>query len=217
MTPQAPPPPGYPPHPGYPQQQGGYPGYPQPPYPGEPPPKKGLSTLAIVFISIGGVLFVLLAIFVFIGVYGLRKYAQHSKTAEATRSLRDIEQGAKSAFERETDESGIGSGPFVHKFCDSTLPTPARIPAAAKVKVTPGPNGYDQAGWKCLMFEVYSPQYYQYTYTSNGLTGAAARCTVVAHGDLDGDGVSSTYTLELKGTDLGEAERASMTVEKEDE
>ena len=48
----------------------------------------------------------------------------------------------------------------------------------------------DAPGFSCLGFEVPSPQYYQYNYTNSG-TGFVG----TARGDLNGDGVTSTFEI----------------------
>jgi type IV pilus assembly protein PilA len=53
------------------------------------------------------------------------------------------------------------------------------------------------AGFACLKFQMDSPQYYMYSYAVTGSPGSATdgfRAT--ANGDLNGDGVASTFTIE---------------------
>jgi len=47
-----------------------------------------------------------------------------------------------------------------------------------------------------MKFELDQPQYYQYTYTSSGTSGASGDTFIAtANGDLNGDGVESTFGL----------------------
>jgi hypothetical protein len=62
------------------------------------------------------------------------------------------------------------------------------------------------AGFACLKFEMSSPQYYQYDYRRVGsASGRAAGDSfhAIAHGDLNGDGVESTFDLEGHITAVG--------------
>jgi hypothetical protein len=51
-------------------------------------------------------------------------------------------------------------------------------------------------GWYCLRFELDQPQYYAYSYSATGTLGAAGDTFLAqANGDLNGDGILSTFTL----------------------
>ena len=156
-----------------------------------------------------------------LAIYGVSRYLKHSKTAEANRSLGTMENGSKAKFQLDTDQSGSGVGPFVHVFCDTAPMTPATVPAGAKVAVTSGAGtGYNAGGWPCLKFIMTDPQFYAYTYTSTGTSGASgtgANYTAMANGDLDGNGVLSTFQLMGAGDSTGEAKRTSLITTNEDE
>ncbi|MBI2389723.1 MAG: prepilin-type N-terminal cleavage/methylation domain-containing protein [Deltaproteobacteria bacterium] len=150
-----------------------------------------------------------------LAIYGVSRYLKHSKTAEATRNLGSMETGSKNQFQQETDMSGTaGTGPFVHQFCTPETRVPATIPKAAKEKVAPAL--WDGAGWKCLKFSINEPQFYAYTYTSAG-TGTDAIYTATAEGDLDGNGVTSSFQLIGQGSTTGDASRLAMKILNEDE
>lgn len=153
-----------------------------------------------------------------LAIYGVSRYLKHSKTAEATRNLGSIETGSKNQFQQETDTSGIGSGPFVHRFCpNSTISPPSTgLPAAAKIKA-PAADWNDDS-WQCLKFSINEPQFYRYTYVGNtGLTGTAAAYTATANGDLDGNGTTSTFELTGAGSTTGDAQRQALKITNEDE
>ena len=62
---------------------------------------------------------------------------------------------------------------------------------------TAGTDGY--TGWNCVKFSMNDPQYYMYNYTGPAAAGAGAdnaAFTCTAQGDLDGDTVLSTFTIE---------------------
>jgi hypothetical protein len=50
--------------------------------------------------------------------------------------------------------------------------------------------------WTELHFSIPQPQFYAYSFESQG-RGLEAQARAVAHGDLDGDGVLSTYSLMI--------------------
>ena len=159
-----------------------------------------------------------------LAIYGVSRYLKHSKTAEANRSLGTIETGSKQQFQLDTDSSGpppTGIGPFVHTFCPSATITPSSgIPAGQKVVVvSSGTAEYNQLGWKCLKFVMTDPQFYAYTYASDAPTGTGinAHYTATANGDLDGNGVTSTFQLNGIGDATGEARKVSLIVTNEDE
>jgi type IV pilus assembly protein PilA len=147
-----------------------------------------------------------------LAIYGVSRYLKHSKTAEASRNLASMETGSKNAYQQDTDQGGNGTGPYVHMFCGSSAKTPGTTPKAAKAK-----GDYTGDGWKCLKFSVNEPQFYSYTYATNSQTGTAAVYTATANGDLDGNGVESTFELAGKGGDTGDAVRTSFKITNEDE
>jgi hypothetical protein len=70
--------------------------------------------------------------------------------------------------------------------------TPAEIPAGQSVV---DPEGtWDDPTWQLLGFEQLRPHYFAFAFDSNtSKTGSSF--TARAHGDLDGDGLSSTFKL----------------------
>jgi len=152
-----------------------------------------------------------------LAIYCVSRYLKHSKTAEATRNLGSIETGSKNSFQQETDTSGSGVGPFVHRFCNTAAikPPSTGVPSAAKVKA-PAADWNDPT-WVCLKFSINEPQFYQYSYTSNSGTGTGATYTAIANGDLDGNGTQSTFTLTGAGSPTGDAQRISLQIVNEDE
>lgn len=132
---------------------------------------------------------------------------------EAQRNLGNIEAGSKNIFQQESDESGQGTGPFVHRFCPtSKTPVPAKVPAKkAKAEKT----AWDDPTWVCLKFAIDDTQWCQYSYESNGKIGVDARYTATAVCDPDGDGKLVKVVLKGKGDAGDEAKRESLTTEGE--
>jgi type IV pilus assembly protein PilA len=146
----------------------------------------------MIVVAIVGVLAVL-------AIYGVRKYIANSKTAEARNSLGLITQDAATAFEKESgnqDTVVVGSASnIVRALCPTSAPVPASPPAAQKYQSAPADWNNDP-GWKCLKFHMEMPQYYSYKFTAANTSPAAASYIATANGDLNGDGVPSTFSVE---------------------
>lgn len=164
----------------------------------------------MIVVAIVGVLAVL-------AVYGVRKYIANAKTAEAKNSLGQIGKDAVTAYEGERMKADIlaagGSSAVVRKICPSstkTIPPGAASIKGAKYQSTKADwsNTDDvqkNAGFPCLKFEISAPQYYMYNYVSNSPVGDPAdpgtTFDATAQGDLNGDGILSTFTLKGKVPD----------------
>jgi hypothetical protein len=51
------------------------------------------------------------------------------------------------------------------------------------------------AGWQCLKFSLEEPQYYMYGYTSAVTSAVNGYFNATANGDLNGNGVYSTFLI----------------------
>jgi type IV pilus assembly protein PilA len=144
-----------------------------------------------------------LGIFSVLAIYGVRKYIANAKTAEARNALGQIGKDAAAAFERD------------HALCPSgSRPVPASMNAVRGLKYQSAASDWDvdrarNAGFACLRFSMSAPQYFQYSYTSQG---SAFQAT--AHGDLNGDGKASTFLL--RGSVSGGAVQVAPTLEETD-
>jgi type IV pilus assembly protein PilA len=77
--------------------------------------------------------------------------------------------------------------------------TGGTIPASVNNKCTADPDSFRaDAGWLALDFSVDEPGQYQYSYQGNALAP-----TAYALGDVDCDGVTATYTLQMTKTSSG--------------
>jgi hypothetical protein len=139
-------------------------------------------------------------------VYGVRKYLANAKTAEAKNTVSAVARAAVMSYEREA----LGPGnTILHELCKSAVPVPAAIPRAMKYQPS-AQAGHDyqtgdaKTGWRCLKFEMDSPQYYRYSYTVGGPYKGPAfggpdpgpnGFEIAAEGDLDGDGETSLFTM----------------------
>jgi type IV pilus assembly protein PilA len=139
-----------------------------------------------------------------LAIYGTRKYIAAAKTAEAKNALGMMAKDAVAAYESdETDPSGSGtrSGRAICRSASQPIPRDLSTVSGRKYQSAPGEWQMDAAkhhtGFACLKFEMTMPQYYQYHYEATGdaFTGRA-------RGDLNGDGVASTF--EVKGQVSGD-------------
>lgn len=166
-------------------------------------PKSGMSTGLIIGIVLA-VLIVPIGILAVLGIYGTRKYIANAKTAEAKNSLGQMAMDAVTSYEGEGEGEVLGAdGTVKRRICPSAsqrIPADRLMVRGRKYQSTAAEWQADKAadaGFACLKFEMSSPQYYQYEYeaTPTGFTGRA-------FGDLNGDGVLSTF--EIKGELVGE-------------
>jgi len=147
---------------------------------------------------------------------GARKYLDASKSAEAKESLGAISRGTVSAYNgRAPAQQSLAEGRFstlptpTQSLCATATPVPAAVPKGTKYQPrTKGTFDFESGnaltGWKCLKFTITSPIRYRYTYTrgSAGLVATANKVKTTANGfeaaaqgDVDGDGVRSTFAI----------------------
>jgi type IV pilus assembly protein PilA len=151
----------------------------------------------MIVVAIVGILAVL-------AIYGVRKYIANAKTAEARNSLGQIGKDSATAYEKETMAAtvlGEGSSTAVGRaICTTAAPNvPSAIGAVQGKKYqssqAPGSDWQAQnssnGGFACLKFAMQAPQYYMYSFTNVGATAY----TAMANGDLNGDGIQSSFQL----------------------
>lgn len=146
------------------------------PYGHAPPPPSGSASGIIVALAVVGGLVVILGILSVLAIYGVRKYIASVKTMEARNTTALLAKTAIAAHERDG------------KLCPSTRAVPKDPSEISGKKYMSRSGEWSEAGFDCLRFEMTSPQYYSYEYISNGDS-----FEVVARGDLNGDGVLSTF------------------------
>ena len=186
--------------PAYPNQAPYQPGPPMQ----QPQQKKGFPVWAIILLVIVGLGVVFIGVLVTLGIYGTRKYLAAAKTAEAKNSIGAICRGAAAAYER---EELVGTKVVANRLCDSANPVPSSMSSIKGMKYQPNSaSGTDfnvgdaQTGWPCLKFSMTYPVYYRYQYRkgsgylSPSTAAGANGFEVSAQGDLDGDGVPSTFS-----------------------
>lgn len=73
--------------------------------------------------------------------------------------------------------------------------TPAMVPRGGPVSDPAGT--WEHPGWKALSFALDEPHWYAYRVDVDDRPGVFDKVHVVAHGDLDGDGLLSTYSRAI--------------------
>ena len=155
-----------------------------------------------------------------LAIYGVSKYFATAKTAEAKETIGGITAAATGAFEREISDAqilaaGAEGNAISHALCTSaTNRIPGNVPAGKKTNPDPAEQTIDapNQGWTCLRFSMTQPVLYRYGYDANlagaVATGQSANASggttpppyggdssfeASAQGDVDGDGVVSTF------------------------
>jgi type II secretory pathway pseudopilin PulG len=163
------------------------------------PAKAGMGTAATVLVIVGVAVIAVIAIvgvLAVLSVAGTRKYIANAKRAEVMSSLGQLAKDAVTAYE----ESGANGQPR-HLCASASKSVPADRAAISGKKYQSSAADWAtdkdrDAGFACLKFEMTMPQYYEYEYVSD-----AQGFTVRAHGDLNGNGVYSTYEIHGRITD----------------
>ncbi len=157
----------------------------------------------MIVVAIVGILAVL-------AIYGVRKYLANAKTAEARNSLGQVAKDQAAEYEKESMQSTVlapgSTAALSRALCGSEPGNP--IPALTSINGAKyqsnvsdwnkgsGSSTQAPSGFACLKFTMDAPQYYAYSFTSSGTTGAAKDSfTATANGDLNGDKVYSTFSI----------------------
>ena len=128
-----------------------------------------------------------------VAIPAFMKYIRRSKTTEATMNIRKLFDSSVSYYQEEHADRGIGTA-LPRQFPASVALTPAvsACTAGSSKKITPNSTYFSAATWQALNFSVDDPFYFQYSYDGAG-TGVASSFTARANGDLNCDGVLSTF------------------------
>jgi len=161
-------------------------------------PNLGGKGLAIAAIIVGGVgIFISFGVTAAVAIPAFISYIRSAKQAEVDGRLHEIARSAQSYYGAEhMTATGAALPP---QFPASTPVTPERSCAEnADGRCQPDPAAWQNPTWQALNFSISEPHYYRYQFVSEG-TAFTAR----ALGDLDNDGIFSTFELTGQGTPDG--------------
>jgi type IV pilus assembly protein PilA len=152
----------------------------------------------MIVVAIVGILAVL-------AVYGVRKYLANAKTAEATNALGRISNAAATEYEAESMAGSVltpgNSSALSRRLCkgaSASVPSAASSIQGKKYQSSDSDWNTDFAGgsgFACLEFTMEAPQYYMYSYAAGGTGLVGDSFTATANGDLNGDGIMSTFQI----------------------
>ncbi len=143
-----------------------------------------------------------------LAIYGVRKYMSSAKSAEAKNSLGQMSKDASAAYNREHMVAGLLSGGEAagvsNAICAKAAKSvPESVTTVKGSKYQSSASEWDDdnkdKGWTCLKFSMSEPQYFLYNYDSSTVVGSGAdgdTFNAIANGDLDGDGIPSTFQID---------------------
>ncbi len=160
----------------------------------------------------------ILAILAVVAVPSFLRYMRRAKTTEAVDQLDKIYKGSAIYYGTPRVEKGGGER-ITCRFppAQGMTPNVTGTSCCAGASDKDGDNRCDvvQAGawdtevWAALNFAIHDQTYFGYVYASEGAL-AAAKFTAAAHGDLDCDGILSTFERQGFGDESATRRECSM-------
>lgn len=135
-----------------------------------------------------------------LAIYGVRRYVLNAKTSEARNTLGAIAKSQVAAYAKEHGDTAVvslasSSAGTSNQLCPHGDAVPAGVASIKGTKYQSSPAEWG-GGWRCLMFTMENPQYFQYQFVGNGSNETSATAfSAIARGDLDGDGTTSVFSL----------------------
>jgi type IV pilus assembly protein PilA len=129
-----------------------------------------------------------------VAIPAFMKYIKKSKTSEARQFVKKIYDGARSYYMDGNVAKGYGGGTIAKQFpAYEATPVPALATCCTGGdKCAPDATLWTSPTWVALQFSLDDPHYYSYSYDG---TDVALNFTARANGDLDCDGVYSTFEM----------------------
>jgi type II secretory pathway pseudopilin PulG len=156
-----------------------------------------------------------------IGMYALARYVRHSKTTEAIGSLTTLATQTATFYDGSDATQPAGSTPdnahaMRHFPPSSTASVPPSVDDIRGKKYQSTQADWAASPWHDLQFSIPQPQYYAYSYVSEG-AGSTARASAIAKGDLDADGNVATYSITVAPDASFHAKVAAIVKQDPDE
>jgi len=126
-----------------------------------------------------------------------------SRLAEPVDGLKRIAASAVSVAQDNLSEPG---------FPPTVALTPPEVPRGVRADDPPG--AWDQPTWRALGFSFDHAHAFSFSFESSR-TASLAHFRAIAHGDLDGDGVVSTFEIEGEADSTGARILPGMYVDRE--
>jgi type IV pilus assembly protein PilA len=151
-----------------------------------------------------------------VAIPAFMRYVAKSKSTEAVMSLRRLYEGSRSYYmDIGTARGTDGALPLAFPVTEVVTPA-ASCCANVGHKCAPNPAVWDSSTWNSLHFDMPDPHYYRYEYASSG-TETDATFTARAIGDLDCDGILSTFEMTAHANSAGRDVTGSAGIYKNNE
>jgi type IV pilus assembly protein PilA len=140
------------------------------------------------------VVIIILGVLAAVAIPALQRYIRRSRTSETSDKLSLLFRGS-AVYIVNANESvtrGVAGGGVPLAFPPDDGPAPAGRCCAQPGQQCLDPAAWETPTWVALNFSITDPHRFQYTYDSGGV-GRTALFTARANGDLDCDGVLSTF------------------------
>ena len=155
-----------------------------------------------------------------LAMYGVARYVRHSKTAEAVGSTTAIAQQATVYFNDSDAHQPAGTKPdsshAMRHFPSSSRVSVPRLEDVKGKKYQSAIGDWSTSPWLDLHFSMTQPQCYAYSFEGTG-SGVTAKATAIAQGDLDGNGVYSSYAATVSPDEALTAKVDAVIVKKDAE
>lgn len=155
-----------------------------------------------------------------LAMYGVARYVRHSKTAEAVGSTTAIAQQATVYFNDSDAHQPAGTKPdsshAMRHFPSSSRVSVPRLEDVKGKKYQSAIGDWSTSPWLDLHFSMTQPQCYAYSFEGTG-SGVTAKATAIAQGDLDGNGVYSSYAATVSPDETLTAKVDAVIVKKDAE
>jgi type IV pilus assembly protein PilA len=130
-----------------------------------------------------------------VAIPSFMKYIYKARSAEARTHLEKMGAGARTYYLDEHGSTTLTIAPVPQQFPASVGTTPALSCCLSGGKCTPESTQWDDPVWTALHFAVTDPHYYRFEFISEGIM-SDAKFTGRAYGDLDCDGIESTFEIQ---------------------